>query len=52
MIGWLKYLQRSTVEEFLKGYPYIAREMVIVVLEVPAQRFEVKSRRPVYESAA
>jgi len=47
-----EYLQQSTVEEFLQGYPHITREMVNAVLEEAAQRFEVKSRRFAYESAA
>ena len=47
-----EYLQQSTVEEFLKGYPHITREMVNAVLYIAAQRFEVKAHRPAYESAA
>jgi len=33
------YLQQSTVEEFLKGYPHITREMVNVVISVAARNF-------------
>jgi uncharacterized protein (DUF433 family) len=29
-----EYLQQSTVEEFLKGYPHITREMVNAVIAI------------------
>jgi len=47
-----EYLQQSTVEEFLKGYPHITREMVNAVISIAAQSFSVKSRPASYESAA
>jgi len=47
-----EYLQQSTVEEFLKGYPHVTREMVNAVLGVAAQRFEIRTHRLAYESAA
>jgi len=48
----LEYLQQSKVEEFLKGYPHVTREMVNAVLGLYSQRFEIKTRRFTYESAA
>lgn len=47
-----EYLQQSTVEEFLKGYPHITREMVNAVISIAAQSFSVKSPQVAYESAA
>ena len=47
-----EYLQQSTVEEFLKGYPHITREMVNAVISIAAQSFSIKSQYASYESAA
>lgn len=47
-----EYLQQSTVEEFLKGYPHVSREMVNAVISIAAQSFSVKSPKVAYESAA
>jgi uncharacterized protein (DUF433 family) len=33
-----EYLQQSTVEEFLKGYPHITREMVNAVIAITQNR--------------
>ena len=44
------YLQHSTVDEFLTGYPHISREMVNEVLDLAASR--LTRRRPHHERAA
>lgn len=44
------YLEASTIEEFLKGYPHITREMVNEVLNLAAR--VILTPRPPYERAA
>lgn len=44
------YLEGSAVEEFLKGYPHITREMVNEVISLAAAT--VLNSRPPYERAA
>ncbi len=44
------YLEGSTVEEFLKGYPHITREMVNDVISLAAET--VLNSHPPYDRAA
>lgn len=44
------YLESSTVEEFLNGYPHITREMVNEVISLAAQT--ILNSRPPYDRAA
>jgi uncharacterized protein (DUF433 family) len=46
------YLQFSTIEEFLIGYPHISRQMVNDVLAEVAHRVSSVSRRRKRETAA
>lgn len=39
------YLQEGTVEDFLRGYPHISREMVNAVLALAAQKLSIKTRQ-------
>ena len=45
------YLRHSSVEEFLKGYPHISKEMVNEVLELAEIKI-LNKRLPHYENAA
>ena len=42
------YLQHSTVEEFLIGYPHISRDMVNEVLSLAATRLTRRRARHAY----
>ncbi len=46
------YLQDSSIEDFLEGYPHISREMVNGVLAFAASNFKTYALHPAYESLA
>ena len=45
------YLQHSSLEEFLKGYPQVSRKMANAVLAVVAKYFSQKSPQKSHEGA-
>lgn len=47
-----EYLQNGSVEEFLKGYPHISRQVVNAVLMLAAKKFTQKPRRAAHEVIA
>lgn len=48
------YLQEDTVDDFMRGYPHITREMINEVLVLVAQQFKLKisEKEQYYEIAA
>lgn len=46
------YLRQSTVEEFLRGYPQVSRQMVDAVLEQAAETILKTKRRNTHEGPA
>lgn len=45
------YLQFSSIDEFLIGYPHISRQMVNEVLAIVAKRVSTTPRKPNRETA-
>ena len=45
------YLRSSSLEDFLRGYPHISREMVYEVLEIAAKKLtNTRKRKPIHEN--